>query len=161
MQNDDIVTYMNSTVVVPPAPLKNGGSPAFWPGIGAHALLFVSLAPNSPLTEQLEDSGESSVIQPILKWINNHWYIFNEYVTPQGRDFQTFHHRVDPGDTIFMEITYFNSNASYVMVRTLLSPLLREGCDSIESGSPFVGYRVPELLELRPRGRISLHRRLL
>ena len=50
MQNDDIVTYMNSTVVVPPAPLKNGGSPAFWPGIGAQALLFVSLVPNSPLT---------------------------------------------------------------------------------------------------------------
>eukprot|EP00011_Vannellida_sp_DIVA3-517-6-12_P008657 CAMPEP_0114603412 /NCGR_PEP_ID=MMETSP0168-20121206/9_1 /TAXON_ID=95228 ORGANISM="Vannella sp., Strain DIVA3 517/6/12" /NCGR_SAMPLE_ID=MMETSP0168 /ASSEMBLY_ACC=CAM_ASM_000044 /LENGTH=219 /DNA_ID=CAMNT_0001814197 /DNA_START=28 /DNA_END=687 /DNA_ORIENTATION=- len=95
MQNTNIVTYMNATVIVPPAPTTTGGDPAFWPGI--------------------EDSKQQSVIQPILKWINRRWYIFNEYVTPEGRDYQTFHEPVSPGDTIFMEITYYSHNTSYVM----------------------------------------------
>lgn len=94
------ITYMNATWTVPSNPKSNGGSPALWFG-----------------TQTAE--GDGALVQPILKWLGNGWYIFHEIFDWTDRhDQQGPKTRVEPGDSIFASLTYRSKSNSYDMFMT-------------------------------------------
>lgn len=94
-----LITYVDATWKVPADPKSSGSEPAFWFGI--------------------EPDPALNLIQPILKWLGNGWYIFNEYYEwDTGHDYQSPRGRVKAGQTIFASIQYQSRNNSYLMFIT-------------------------------------------
>jgi len=118
---------MNATWTVPTNPDRTGASPAFWWGIESNPAL--------------------NLIQPILKWESNGWYIFNEYYQwSNGHDFQSAKHTVRPGNTIYASVIYVPANDSYDMFVTSKSDGWSIGSNiGVEKGKTYVdGYVVIE-----------------
>ena len=116
----DTITHLEATMVVPDAPThKFGGSPAFWFGVQTH-------------------DGAGALVQPIMaKWLGDGWFMFQEifdwwahrprpsavpitHTSPRtdGRDEQSRHLKVPPGDVIYASLSFDASQRAYAMNMT-------------------------------------------
>lgn len=92
---------MSATWLVPSAPTLPDFNPALWFGLQTHA-------------------GDGALIQPILKWFDNAWYLFHEVFDWTDESFQWGGARleVQPGESITGELAYRQEDDSYDMVLT-------------------------------------------
>lgn len=95
--NQAKITQMNASWVVPENPTSSGASPALWFGIQTY-------------------KGDGALIQPILKWLSNDWYIFHEiFDWTDMHDEQPNKVKVQAGDHITSGLSYRETDNSYDM----------------------------------------------